>query len=847
MIAGSGREDSGPVGRTLGHYRIVEEIGRGGMGVVYRAEDLQLGRQLALKALPPEMAGHADRLARFRREARSLAALNHPNIVTLYAVEELEGELLLAMELVAGQSLGEVIPAEGLELPKFFALAIPLVDALAAAHEEGLVHRDLKPKNVLVTPQGRVKVLDFGLAKLRAVPADPAAVTSAPTEGQTAFGAVVGTPAYMAPEQIRSGIADERSDIFALGLVLYQMVAGQHPFQRASSADTVSAILRDDPPPLLGVKRHLPEHLDRILRSCLEKDPEQRLQSAMDLRNQLAGLQAELASGVVSQRSLPARPSRRRPVAAALAAALSLALVVALWAINRGSPPARPPLPHLAVSEARLFPGKVAPEYFRSGLIAALGERLGGLDGVWIVPPGSDPLPDLVVEADVRKVDETVTLRFQVQERRRRRTLGSELVEGSVREPFDLLDRAGAALAELLGDRPGLAVRYRPGPAPSREPVAFDLFLRARAAPDPGAALAFVQRALEQDPSFAPARVLEGEIHLQRYLRSRRPASLNAAGAACREAAEIDDELAAAHLCLAGVNRARGGTVDAQEEYVRAIELDPTLLDAYRELRQVFLDQGVTEQAERTWKRVIDFQPRYWAGYWSLGGYYLDSERYDAAIEQYRQALVLAPDNAEAYLTLGTAYVGRGRHEEAIEAYQSSLAIRPNPGAYSNLGSLYMNLGSFPEAIASFERAVAFPDANETAFGNLARAYLFAPGRREDADAAFERAVALCRERLVEDPERAGAWIWLAYSLAALGRREESLRALEEALDRRPNTAHYLYFAAWVYNLLGEREKTLDSLEKALRGGYSRAEARFDVEFKNLKGEPRFEALFAGG
>lgn len=847
MIAGSGREDSGPVGRTMGHYRIVEEIGRGGMGVVYRAEDLQLGRQVALKALPPEVAGHEDRLARFRREARSLAALNHPNIVTLYAVEEIDGELLLAMELVKGKTLGEVIPAEGLELAKFFGLAIPLVDALSAAHEEGVVHRDLKPGNVLVTPQGRVKVLDFGLAKLRAAATDPSATTYLPTEAQTAIGAVVGTPAYMAPEQIRSGLTDERSDIFSLGLVLYQMIAGQHPFHRASSADVVSSILRDDPPSLHRLKPYLPEHLDRILRSCLEKDPERRLQSAKDLRNQLASLQTELASMVVSQPSLPARPLRRRPVAAALAAAFSLALVVALWAINRGSPSAQPPLPHLTVTEARLFPGKVGPEYYRSGLITALGERLGGLDGVWIVPPGSDPLPDLVVEADVRRVEETVTLRFQVQERQRRHNLGSEVFEGSAREPFDLLDRTGAALAELLSDRPGLAVRYRPGPAPSRDPLAFDLFLRAQGAPDPGAALAFVRRALKKDPSFAPARVLEGEIHLQRYLRSRQPSSLNAASAACREAAEIDDELAAAHLCLARVNRARGGSVDAQEEYVRTIELNPTLLDAYRELRQGYLDQGVTEQAERTWKRVIALHPRYWAGYWSLGGFYLDSERYDAAIEQYRQALALAPDNAEAYLTLGTAYYERGRYDEAVRAYQKSLGIRPNPGAYSNLGSLYVLLKSFPEAVVSLERAAEFPEADERVIGNLARAYFHAPGRREDAAVAFEREVALCRKRLAENPERAGAWFWLAYSLAALGHREESLATLKEALDRRPNDPHYFYIAAWVYNRLGERERALDSLEKALGGGFSRAEARFDVEFDNLKGEPRFEKLLGGG
>ena len=854
MIAGSGREDSGPVGRTLGHYRIVEELGRGGMGVVYRAEDLQLGRQVALKALPPEVAGHQDRLARFRREARSLAALNHPNIVTLYAVEELEGQLLLAMELVKGKTLGEIIPAEGLELATFFGLAIPLVDALSAAHEEGVVHRDLKPGNVLVTPQGRVKILDFGLAKLRAVAADPAATTHLPTEAQTALGAVVGTPAYMAPEQIRSGLADERSDIFALGLVLYQMVSGRHPFQRAASADVVSAILRDDPPPLLRHKPHLPEHLDRILRSCLEKDPERRLQSAKDLRNQLASLQAELASGVVSQPSPPAPAVRWRPAAAALAAVLALALVLALWAINQRSPAAPAPLPYLAVTEARLFSGQRGPEYLRSGLIAALAERLSGLEGAWIVPPESDPVPDFIVEADVRRPPERIALRFQVRERQGRRILGSEVLEGSPREPFDLLDRAGAALADLLGDRAGLSVRYRAGPVPTRDPAAFDLFLRAReemagspGSPDPGAALAFVRRALEADPGFAPARALEGELYRQRYLRTRQPPSLKAAARSCGEAVEINDELAVAHLCLARVNRERQRSIDAEEEYVRTIELNPTLLDAYHELGQVFQDQGVTEKAERTWKGVIALHPSYWAGYWFLGSLYLDSERYDAAIDQYRQALTLAPDNAEVYLTLGAAYGWRGRHEEAIEAYQRSLAIRPNPGAYSNLGSLYLGLGSFPEAIVSFERAVGFPEANETAFGNLARAYFHAPDRQEDAAAAFEREMALCRQRLAEHPESAGAWFWLAYSLAALGRREESLAALKEVLDRRPNEPDYLYLAAWVYNRLGEREEALDSLEQAIDGGYPLAEARFDVEFKNLKGEPRFQKLLGGG
>ena len=358
------------------------------------------------------------------------------------------------------------------------------------------------------------------------------------------------------------------------------------------------------------------------------------------------------------------------------------------------------------------------------------------------------------------------------------------------------------------------------------------------------AALAFVRRALEKDSAFAPARVLEGEIHRQRYLRTREPASLNAAATSCGEAVEIDDELATAHLCLARVNQVRQRAIDAEEEYVRTIELNPTLLDAYSELSQVFLDQGVTEKAEGTWKRVIALHPRYWAGYWFLGSFYLDSESYDAAIDQYQQALKRAPDNAEAYLKLGRVYHERGRHDEAIRAYERSFAIRPNPKAYSNLGSLYLDLRLFPEAVASFERAAGFPEADETTFGNLARAYYHTPGRQEDATAAFEREVAFCRERLAKEPDNADAWSWLAYSLAALGHREGSLAALEETLDRRPNNPHYFYFAAWVYNRLGEREKALDSLERAKESEYSLAEARFNVEFDNLKGDPRFERLF---
>ena len=841
------------VGCTVGHYRILEELGRGGMGVVYRAEDLRLGRHVALKALSAEVAQQEDRVARFRREARSLAAINHPCIVTLYAVEEVEGELLLAMELVEGETLADSIPPGGLELPKFFRLAIPLLDALSAAHERGIIHRDLKPGNILVTPQGRVKILDFGLAKLRA-DTDPTA-SRLSTEGLTATGALAGTPAYMSPEQMGGSPPDERSDIFSIGTILYQMVSGRHPFGGTSHplARVVSAILRDDPPPLALLKPELPRELDRILRSALEKDPERRSQTAKDLRNQLERLEGETTRGPAQEAPAPARRRGWR-LAAGGAALLLVALTSGVWILRQRRHPGSPsPLPHLTVTEFRRFSGEVGPEYYRTGLVAALGERLSGLQGVWVVPPGGDPVPDLVVEADVRRAGDALAFQLAVQDRRSRRTLASEVLEGRAAEPLDLLDRSAASVAATLRQELGLAVRDHAPPAPTRNPAAFERYLEAqdlaagrRGAPQHDTALELLLQAEQADPVFAPARALEGEIHWRRYVETRSPASLDQAFAACGRAAEIDPRLAAAHLCLARVLASRQRRLEAQAEYLRAIELRPTAEAAYVELRQLIRDLGMPATAERTWKQVIDLYPNYWAGYRSLGGFYEDTERYTAAAEQYRRALAMAANNAAVYLNLGSADYFMGRYEEAITAWQRSNEISPSYRAYSNLGSAYLLLRRFPQAVESLEQAVRLPGVDFAAFGNLAAARYWTPGGRGEAAAAFARAAARCRETLAQEPENPGAWIWLAYDLAMLDRSAESLTALGKALELRPDDPHFFYFAARIQNRLGRPDQALAWLERAVEGEYSLAEIRLNVELDDLRDHPRFRALLGG-
>jgi eukaryotic-like serine/threonine-protein kinase len=295
-------------GTQLGPYEIQSPLGAGGMGEVYRATDTKLGRDVALKVLPAEMAQDPERLGRFRREAKSLAQLDHPNIVTIYSVEESDGIHFLTMQLVEGQPLDRLICAGGLPLEQIVEIASALGDALAAAHEKGIVHRDLKPANVMVSNEGRVKVLDFGLAKdVRGSNRGDATMTSA---SQTEVGVVMGTPAYMSPEQTSGRPLDHRTDIFSLGVLLHEMATGQRPFEGTSSAELVSAILRDTPPSVTDLRPDLPGDLARIVRRCLEKDPRHRLQTARDVGNEFRDLARQ-----TFQKVTPAKTSTPRTVA----------------------------------------------------------------------------------------------------------------------------------------------------------------------------------------------------------------------------------------------------------------------------------------------------------------------------------------------------------------------------------------------------------------------------------------------------------------------------------------------------------------------------------------------------
>lgn len=324
------------VGTTLSHYRVLELLGRGGMGEVYSAEDLKLRRRVALKVLPAEMARNQERRRRFEREAQAIAALNHPGIVTIYSVEHENGTSFLTMELVDGKTLDRVVPPGGLAPAEFLRIAVPLADALHAAHESGILHRDLKPTNVMVTKDGRIKVLDFGLAKL----AQPTPATALSPQGPltTSSGQIVGTLCYMAPEQAEGRPLDRRADIFGLGVLLYELAAGIRPFGGESNVAVLTSLLRDTPRPITDVRRDFPPGLAPIIQRCLEKDPALRYQTAAELRADLETLRARVTRTRMAHAPVP-------PWAVAATAAIVMLTGTAAWWTLRAPTDAASPAP----------------------------------------------------------------------------------------------------------------------------------------------------------------------------------------------------------------------------------------------------------------------------------------------------------------------------------------------------------------------------------------------------------------------------------------------------------------------------------------------------------------------
>ncbi|MFL6248452.1 MAG: protein kinase domain-containing protein [Thermoanaerobaculia bacterium] len=830
------------IGDRLEQYEILGPLGAGGMGEVYRARDTKLGRVIALKILPPELAGNAEALRRFEQEARAASALNHPNIVTIYDICVTENMAWIAMELIDGADLRTIAVKEPLTLKAALRIAVKLADGLAAAHERGIVHRDLKPDNVMITPDGFVKILDFGLAKqIRSITSDDTTIP------HTSPGAVFGTVGYMSPEQTKGKEMDSRSDQFSFGVMLYEMLTRVRPFDRESKAETMAAIIRDEVPPPSDINEAVTYDLDRIVSRCLAKNPRDRYASTRDLARDLREIRDGLTQSSTRHITRPIRRSMN-PARIAIAAAVLLALLTGsafVWTRNRSAAGQR--VASLAVLPFRDLSSTTEGRILADGISELIASRLEEVRGLRVSSPfegarASDS--DAVVRGSVQRIGNDVRVAYELVDSKSGRTLTADTDTRAATDLFALEDAVAKNLADALGRaserRPEEPAAGSLGPNEQRQFVeALGLLQHVRDERSIDRATANLQAVLKNARDSGAVNALLARALLYKASLSRRPALLEQAMVYATRGVALSGDDPESHITLGRVQIVTRAYEDAANSFQRALALHPDHPDAIGGLAEAYNGQGRSADAEKLYRKGLALRPDAPAMYSRYGSFCYAQGRFEEAATYFRKATELAPDLAKAHANLGAALQGLQRYDEAMAAYRRSLALEPNPSGWTNIGNLQFSRGDYAQARDSFERAVALAPSDYLMWANLGDACR-ASGAKACADQAWTRTIAAAREIIAARPNDAMARAILASSLAKNGNLDEAQTEIRRALESNPTNANVLYQASVVAALRGSSDSAISWLEQSIAAGYPADDAARDPVLASLRELPAF-------
>ncbi len=853
-------------GERIGVYEILSPIGRGGMGEVYRARDTRLSRVVALKTLPTELSRDSDRRQRFEREARLTSSLNHPNIVVVYDIGEHDGLSYIAMELVEGETLFSMLSRGPLSASSAADLAWQLADGLARAHAAGVIHRDLKPSNIMVTPERRVKILDFGLGKAMVGHAHATDETALGPHGPaTTPGFLLGTAAYMAPEQAQGGLADLRSDQFALGLVLYEMVTAKHPFARASGVQTLTAIIQDDPPPIASIAPRTPEALALIIQRCLAKSPGDRFESTVDLARALHDVSDHLRSGRVL--APVSRVRQRHPtwIAAVAAATLAVGALVGWQYLRSPTASSLPAAKQVAVLPFVNVGGDAVNQALSDGLAEVLTTRLTQLErfaGTLRVVPATEIRQqqitsardahrafgvNLVVSGSLQRVGDRVRLTLNVIDPGSLLQVRADTLELALQDASALQDEVLLRLAGLLDVDIGPEARAIISAGGTRAPGASEFYVQGRGylqryerTENVDAALQLFERAIALDPSYGLAYAAVAEASWRKYENTKDASWVDRATEAARSALRLSPALSQVRVTLGLIANGTGRYEEAVKELKAAVSQDPANADAYRELGRAYDALGDVSQAEATLKTAISARPGEWATYNSLGVFYFRRQRYADAAAQFERVIALTPDNVRGHSNLGGAYAAMRQWDRAFPALEKATTLAPTAPGFSNLGTAYFRVGRFADAAGAFERAIELGARNFQVWANLAGAYKFVDGGADKARAAFQRAVELGEQERVVNPRQAILLARLADCYAHLGETAKARRLVGEAKDLAPGDAAVFFMAAQVFEQVGDRKQALQHVAAAVDRGLPREDVETNRSLDSLRADPAY-------
>jgi serine/threonine-protein kinase len=866
-------------GVLAGRFQIEARLGAGGMGEVYRARDTTLRRLVAIKRTQ-HAASETDR-KRFLHEGQRASALNHPGIAAIYDVFSEGGEVYLVMEYVEGETLRARL-SRPISDSEFRRIAIESAAALAAAHDKGILHRDIKPENIMLTNSGthpgQVKLLDFGLAQQAT---DETGLLETAT-ALTVAGMLAGTPQYMAPEVLNGEPADRRSDIFALGVVFYEMLSGHHPFAAPTPTAMIGQVLHQPHRPLAAT---VPASSAAIVNRALAKSPADRYQTAHEIVRDLQhpGGIAERAVAA----ALPAPPTsvlrnRRSRIIAIAAIAAAIVIAAVTYFLHRRHAPAATtattanvPAPITAGTLAVLLPtvadakdNKLAT--FGRGLAESLAQRLSDLsvnhdiavltarqleDHKVTTPAqaskelGATSALALTLTRDGDLVHAAYAVSQPGKSSGEWRVLASGTVTAPVSDMFSIENQLATATATALNiplrtdEQRALAAHG------TTFPEAYQYFLQGRGylleafTPETfKSAQTMFKEALRIDPNYGAAKAGLGETWLYAYNNHHQPADIEHARGACSDAVALGNAGADGHICLGTLAQETGNQTEAVSEFQKALQLEPANDRASIGLAKAYEKLNQPEKAEAAYKQAIALRPNYWRGYDQLGGFYFRTADYPKAEQMFRIATEKDPQSFRSYSNLAAALSFQAKDSEAVDALKRSIALHPTGDAYLNLGVALFKLRRFDEAAEDFRRSIQFAPDDYSRWSALADAEYYG-GHRVQGTGDYKKAVELATEQLKASPNDATILGDLANAYSMIGDSSNALDFLNRSLAINHTDKELMFTAANVYNQLHQTGPALEWLGKALAAGYSPSVVSNSPALDNLHSNSRYQQL----
>ncbi len=857
-------------GTTIKHYRIISRIGRGGMGEVYLAFDEDLNRRIALKFLLPHICEDETCRSRFKREARASAKLDHSNIVTIYEVDEFGGRPYFAMQYVEGTPLDEYCKTNSVAFDELIDILCQICDGLHSAHQSGIIHRDIKPSNIIIDKSGHAKIFDFGLATIQG------------TEKLTEPGSALGTIGYISPEQLQLKKVDQRTDLFALGVMIYEIIAGRPPFRGESRAAVMSAIISDTPEPLYRYKSNVPPGLNQIVFKLLQKDPNLRYQAANEVISDLKLLQSEAGRSKIdlSAKTTGRRSFFRRPLTKFVFAPI-LVIFIALLLF---SPSTRdtilrslglygvPVKKHIAVLPFVSIPAEESTSALNDGLMEILTAKLSQLEafhGKLQVIPASEIRGNritsagearqafgatLAITGSLHMIRDSVELLINLVDARKERLLRSADIQSLSEQVSSIQDSALFTIARMLDIylKPEDKTFLAGGGTRSQE--AYYYYLEGlghiRDVDNPqklDSAIHLLSRAIEKDDDFALAYSALGMAYWDKYKFAKDSALIESARVNCRHALELNPRLAKPHVALGNIYSEFRESDMAIDEFNKALSIDSTDNLAYKGLAKAYEMKNEMQRAESIYKKVIDMRPDYPSAYFNLALFYLRQARMQDAALMTQKILDLKPEGFTDWNNLGSLYYFQGQYEKAQETWEHSLEIQPNYGAYSNLGALHFIRSEYQQASRMYEEALRLNDSDYRVWLNLADAYKkFNPDSRADS-MAYMRAIQMTERQKQINPHDPEVLSHLAEAYAQMKIYDKAIENIQQALALSPNNVNYYVSAGLVYELSGMRQEALQWISKALDNGIPINRIMNTTEFDSLMKDPEMTQYLTTG